>query len=259
MVLLENITWPKAREQILKCDVAMVPIGSTEQHGLHLPMGTDHFLARFISREVTNRTGILCTPTIPIGISDHHIQFWGTLTVTPDTLRQYMIETCLSLKTHGIHKIIIYNCHGGNQLAMEEAARILRTEHRLPTFVCHVVAASLASYVNELFGHEGAYAGAHCGGAETSLIMAMHEDLVDKVELAKGTRGAEKYGKQVFGTPVAFDVIDFSSNGMIGIPAEGTKERGMKLLNRTIEEMCNFVEWVKKTPLDEMLPKPHIE
>jgi creatinine amidohydrolase len=258
MVLLENLTSTKSRAEFRKNDIAIIPVGSTEQHGAHLPLGTDHFLARYIAREVADRTGILCTPTIPIGISDSHKQFFGTLSVKPQTLKDYVGQVCLSLKSHGIRKVVIYNGHGGNQLPLEEEARVLRSEHKLPTFVCHVVAPTLEKYVDQLFGREGEYHGAHGGAAETSLIMAMHEDLVDKNEL-KRAKGADKWGREVSGTVVTFDAIDFSTTGTVGLGYEGTKERGVQLLNRTIEETCSFVEWLKKTSAEELLEKPHVD
>jgi creatinine amidohydrolase/Fe(II)-dependent formamide hydrolase-like protein len=76
------------------------------------------------------------------------------------------------------------------------------------------------------------------------------------MELAKG---ADKWGKEISGTLVTFDTIDFSPNGIVGVASEGTKKRGLELLSKTVDELCNFVEYLKKTDVSQFLEKPHVE
>ena len=259
MVQLENLTSPRARDAFsLAGNIAIVPVGSTEQHGPHLPLGTDHFLASYISRRVAECTNIICTPTIPIGISDHHIQFWGTLTVSPSTLRGYVSDVCTSLQRHGIEKIVIYNCHGGNQSALLEMARRVREKSNLAIFVYPLAGQSLVKFVDDLFGHEGSLYGAHGGAAESSMITAMREDLVDKDAIGVAI-GPKKFGTWVYGIDTVYDMIDFTPNGMVGNASEASKEKGINIIEKIVEEVSGFVEWLKVTPTIELLKKSHVD
>ena len=72
-------TWPDLGEYFESESLALVPLGSTEQHGPHLPEGTDHMIAEALAREAADRGGYLCTPTVTVGVSPHHRQFHGTM------------------------------------------------------------------------------------------------------------------------------------------------------------------------------------
>ncbi|TRO48691.1 creatininase family protein [Candidatus Bathyarchaeota archaeon] len=83
LVRLHEISWSEAKELFQETDVAILPVGSTEQHGPHNPLGTDHLVAEALSKVVGERTGVPVLPIIPVGISEHHRQFPGTLWVRP--------------------------------------------------------------------------------------------------------------------------------------------------------------------------------
>ena len=103
-------------------------MGSTEQHGPANPLGTDFLLAKAIAEETAKRTGVLCLPVVPFGVSSHHKQFWGTIFISSGTFKAYVREVCLSLCYYGVRKIVIVNGHGGNLAALKELARELREE-----------------------------------------------------------------------------------------------------------------------------------
>jgi creatinine amidohydrolase len=77
-VLLYELSWPDAKKYFSKSDVALVPVGSNEQHGPANPLGTDHLIAKGIAEETARRTGVICLQVVPFGVSPHHKQFWGT-------------------------------------------------------------------------------------------------------------------------------------------------------------------------------------
>jgi creatinine amidohydrolase len=104
----------------------VIPVGSTEQHGPHLPLGTDFFTAQALVQAAARKTGAVCTRVIPIGVSAHHRQFWGTLWVTPKTFRHYMYEIATSLEYHGIQRMIFVNRHGRNLTSLQQISRNLR-------------------------------------------------------------------------------------------------------------------------------------
>jgi len=113
-VLLHEMSWTEAKEYFSKSDIAILPVGSTEQHGPANPLGTDHLVAKAIAEEAAKRTGVVCLPVVPFGVSAHHKQFWGTIYVSPRVFKEYVKEVCLALAYYGVHKIVIVNGHGGN-------------------------------------------------------------------------------------------------------------------------------------------------
>ena len=125
-VLLHEMSWAEAKEYFSKNNVAIVPVGSNEEHGPANPLGTDHLIAKGIAEETAKRTGVLCLQVIPFGVSSHHKQFWGTVFVSPKAFKKYVKDVCLSLDYYGIRKIVVVNGHGGNLASLTELARELR-------------------------------------------------------------------------------------------------------------------------------------
>ena len=103
--MLHELSWTEAKEYFIKNDIAILPVGSNEQHGPQNPLGTDHLIAKALAEETAKRTGVLCLQVIPFGVSSHHKQFWGTIHVSPKTFKKYVKETCLSLNYYGVKKL----------------------------------------------------------------------------------------------------------------------------------------------------------
>lgn len=115
---LGELTWPDVKEFLAVHDVAVVPVGSCEQHGLHLPMDTDAYDAFWLSLKAAEKAQCaLVAPPIYYGVSSHHMDFPGTITLSPCTLEQL----ASSLIKHGFKKILFENGHGGNTPALEAA------------------------------------------------------------------------------------------------------------------------------------------
>ncbi|MFW9807124.1 MAG: creatininase family protein, partial [Candidatus Thorarchaeota archaeon] len=123
--LLANMTWPEVEARLKECDIALVPIGSTEQHGPALPVNNDHYIAtQFAYRAaemVWDSHKVTVTPTINFGFSPHHMEFPGTITLSELTLSSMIADICYSLAQHGFKKIILVNGHGGNETAIQNA------------------------------------------------------------------------------------------------------------------------------------------
>jgi creatinine amidohydrolase len=127
MYLLENLTWAKAKEAFSKCKTAIIPMGSTEQHGPHLPLGTDFFTAQYFSDAMAKLDyPAIITPVLPVGFADYHSDFPGTLSFTYDTVVAMLTEICEKLVGYGIDHILFFNAHGGNAAPMGRVAYELR-------------------------------------------------------------------------------------------------------------------------------------
>lgn len=114
--VLQEMTWPDF-EEYLETEtfpVAIIPVGSTEQHALHLPLGTDWFISYAGAKQLAEITNAILVPITFVGISPHHMHFKGTITLKSETLVNILLDTIESLVTHGIQRIVIANYHGGN-------------------------------------------------------------------------------------------------------------------------------------------------
>ena len=242
---LAETTWTEAAAA--EADLAMVPVGSTEQHGPHAPLGTDHLAAAAVAEEAASSydRAVVVTPPIPVGVSEEHRQFDGTLWVAPDTFRQYVREVLESLIFHGWNRIVIVNGHGGNAPAIGEvAARISRAEEALVVTFTWFDAA------------ESDHAMGHAGPLETSLLLHRYPELVREDELEEAAAGgSSRWGEWVSGTNLAHDSIEFTANGVVGDPTAATAEAGAALLDSATSALVDLLGAVEDRSLDEP-PRP---
>ncbi|WP_267162853.1 creatininase family protein [Halovenus salina] len=250
---LADHTTATAAEALEAVDVAVVPVGSTEQHGPALPLGTDFTTAEAFADAVTERDDVAVLPTIPVGVSEHHRQFDGTLWVSPETFESYVTETVTSIASHGVNKAVFVNGHGGNVDALERAGRSLRADGTAfaPTWNWWE---SIPEVSDDLFESEGG----HAGPAETSLVLELAESLVREDRLAEAGDGVPgSWGKSVHGASVGFDTIDFTPTGAVGDPTEGSREAGEELFESARQELHALVDWLEAQPFDALLPEDH--
>lgn len=202
--------------------LACLPVGSTEQHGPHAPLGTDAITAEAVAEAGADayEGDVLVAPTIPVGIAEEHRAFAGTLWVSEDAFRRYVREVIESLAHHGVDRIVAVNGHGGNVAALREVcARITRdgTAYAAPFTWFDAVDTDLP------MGHGGA--------RETALLRHVVPDLVreERVEAARED-GSERWGEWVAGVNVAYDSDEFTDSGAVGDPGAGTAADGEAML-----------------------------
>jgi len=248
--MLENLTWKDASEVFKQAQIALVPVGSTEQHGPHLPLGTDHLIAAAIAEEAAKRGGFIATPVVSVGVSDHHRQFFGTLWVPSVVLKEYLRGIARSLKYHGIERIIFVNGHGGNTLVIQECCRELR-EEGITTLLYEWWHAA-QELIEELFEKPAG----HADEVETSMMMAIAPQLVHAERLAEAEEGAaETWGITRFGTATYFDTIDFSASGTTGRPTRASAEKGRRVFEAACDTLIQLGQWFAET--EDLAEKPH--
>jgi creatinine amidohydrolase len=256
MPLLENCSWKRAGEMFRDKKIALIPVGATEQHGPHLPLGTDFFTAKALAEAAADKTGAICTPVIPIGVSAHHKQFWGTLWVSPETFRHYMYEVSISLGSHGVRRIIFVNGHGGNLASLQEISRTLRLEKLNSLIFQWWTNPSSIELQRQLFKSKGS----HAGATETSMVLAIRPELVESGRYEEAAKGASaEFGIAKFGTQLPVDTLDFSQSGASLDPREATVEAGNQLFRAAEETLVNLIHWFEKATDNELEPKPHKE
>ncbi len=216
-------------------EVALLPVGATEQHGPHLPTGTDTVIASALCDAVSTRTGAIVLPALPIGCSfGHGTVLPGTMSLSPgqlaDTVRA-IVEWCGS---SGITRVLAVNGHFGNQAALAVAGDHLRRERPDLRFgVLHwwsltpeIEAETLADGVD-----------VHANRAETAMMLAVAPHMVRMDQLATAD-DADRTDGLVF----RYTAPQLSKNGVTGRPSEATEELGQVLLSAVTEHMCDVVE-----------------
>lgn len=172
---LQENTWEEAKELIDKSKgVAIIPIGSTEQHGKHLPVGTDTYVAMTLAEAAASETNALVTPPMWFGWSPHHMVLPGTITIRPEVLIEYLYDVIKSLSQQGLNKFVLLNGHRivniiWMQIAAERAQRELDVVIKIfdPAYMSKDIVETLG------FGPVG-----HGEEIETSHMIYRHEDLV---------------------------------------------------------------------------------
>lgn len=128
--LLQNMTWEEFGETVKQGQVVILPIGSTEQHGAHLPVGTDTMVAMVLAETASEKTGAVVAPPLWFGWSPHHMALPGTITIRPEVLIELVYDVMDSLAKHGCRKLVLVNGHRlvnipWMQIACERARRVL--------------------------------------------------------------------------------------------------------------------------------------
>jgi creatinine amidohydrolase len=204
--------------------------------------------------ERLDRDDCVVLPPVAVGVSDHHRQFSGTLSLSPETFESVVRETVESLAAHGVRKVVVVNGHGGNDDALRRAARRLRREE-----VAFVVPwnwwSNLTAEHEALFGRDHI---GHAGAAETSVVSALAPALVDTEGLDDADSGAgENWGVHVGGAMVLDDAVDFSDNGAVGVPSKGSAEVGEQLLDAACADLDTLCDWLVARSFASLLPAGH--
>jgi len=250
-ILLHEMSWTEAKEYFTKNDIAILPVGSNEQHGPQNPLGTDHLIAKALAEEVAKRTGIVCLQVVPFGVSSHHKQFWGTVYISPKTFKNYVKETCLALNYYGIRKIVIVNGHGGNLNALMEMARELREKGIFVSVFQWWPAAG--KLLPNLFKPEERR---HASAEETSVNLALHPHIVDMGKAVD--EEPRKHIVQKEGITLPLDTADYTDSGVFGTSTTASAEKGKKVLEAVTSELVKHVNLIKKTKIEDLMRKPKV-
>lgn len=218
---------------------AVVAVGSTEQHGPHLPTMTDARIGDAMAHRVALKLGnALLARTIPVGCSEHHLAFGATISLKPETLRLIVRDYVDSLVRDGFERIIFLPSHGGNFGPLAQAIEDARKAHpgvKITGYTDLVGLVGCLYRVSAEFGVSEGDSGAHAGENETSLMMFLEPNLVVRDRFAPGYLGplGEKEIQTIFeqGMPA------LTANGVLGDPRQASAEKGEVYL----EKLASFL------------------
>lgn len=251
--LWATLTWPQARRRLRETDTALLPVGAIEQHGPHLPLDIDSWDAAYQAEQVAlgcSEPRPLVLPALPYGVSYHHDDFPGTLSVGPETLARIVYEVGMAAARNGIRKLLIINGHGGNHAALSFAAQQINRDARIFTAVD--TGETSDAEISALLETGG---DAHAGEYETSTALATRPHLVF-LEHAKTEDPRFDSRFLDFDSDSAVDwhvrTARISDSGTLGDPTLATAEKGRAIWKITLKNMVELVEHLKSTPLDAL-------
>ena len=206
---------------------AIIPVGSIEQHGPHLPLSTDSDIVSEVAKRLADKNGYLLLPTITCGVSFEHAPFFN-LSVRESTLRSVLIDLCLSLLANNIHNIFIINGHHGNLKPLKNIDLKIR---KLTKNNINVFPFSYWHFMEREFDH--------AGFVETSLMLAISKNV--KMSLAKKgliTEGLTKKQIKDLGRKANKSFPSVTKNGVWGDPRCATKQDGRKIFDEIIQNLA---------------------
>ncbi len=254
--LMGELTWPEARERLKEVDMVLLPVGSIEQHGSHLPLDTDAFDAEYLAQQIAAACSDpkpLVLPLISYGVSYHHDDFTGTMSITNETLSRLVYEIGMSAARNGFNKIVIVNGHGGNVPSLKFAAQMINRDAHI--FVCVDTGETSDPDVLDLAETPN---DVHAGEIETSVSLAIRPHLV-KLDRAK--KYVPKFSSRYLNFSSKRSVewyartAKLSRNGVLGDPSKASKEKGEKMWAIMVKNLVELVEDLKALTLDEIYEK----
>ena len=248
-----DIKWADFSAAAVERWIAVLPLAATEQHGPHLPLGTDVMIGEAYLERVREllpaELPATFFPIQPVGISTEHTDYPGTLTLsTEQALREWM-ALGESVARAGIRKLVMVTSHGGNSAAMTLVAQDLRAQHGM---LAVTTSWSRFGIPDGLFTAEELRHGVHGGAVETSIMLARYPQDVNTKEIANfrpASIGMEKDFRWLSAhrpAPFAWQAQDIHPSGASGDATQASAEKGRQLLDHGARAFCELLADVDK-------------
>lgn len=246
-----DLTWPEMKAAIAAQKVVILPVGTVEDHGPHLPLDTDNFLVTNVCEEVARRApdDALVMPTVQYGFNEHHIDFPGTIAIDLDHMIDYCLDITKSVAYHGFQKILVVSGHGSNTAICDLVARktVIGTN------------ALAASCMYKVFGHEVEAEvietpASHACEWETSLYLGVDPE---RVQMDKAVREFHpiksefmyRGNRKVAPVSMMEWWSTFTESGIVGDPTLATAEKGQKVFNAIVDGMVRMIKEFRVRPM----------
>jgi creatinine amidohydrolase len=239
---LETLTWPEVRQEIeAGRDTIVVAFGAVEQHGHHLPLGTDAIFGDELSRRLAERLDAFRAPTVRIGCSRHHLAFPGTMSIEEETFHRIVGDLVRGWSGHGFRRIVILPTHGGNFAPLAGALEKLGPLHGMKVIGISdlgvLVQATLG--LGAELGVPASEGGLHGGQWETSMMLALHPELVKMDRAVPGYTGDLESGLERF---LGEGVHVLTDTGVFGDPTHASAEHGRLYIEKLLDLVAELVE-----------------
>lgn len=223
MTDLLDMTHPEVKEYLGKRNDIILPLGSVEEHGYHLPLSTDGDIAVAIARELGKRLGIAVAPVLWYGVCVSTAPYPGTVSVTFDGLRAYVGDILLDFKRNGFETIYLLSGHLGSsqKAALKEACRDTEVE----AYLLDISAVDISDIVETM--------PMHACEAETSLMLHLYPDKVDMEKAVDEEATFNRFSVN--------ESLEPTESGTFGYPTKATGEKGEKIFKKMVKEFSTFI------------------
>ncbi len=237
----------------LDYEVAVLPVGATEAHGLHLPYGTDTFQAEAVAEracELAAERGakVLLLPAMPYGVNENTLGFPWTMSLAPSTLFAVVADVVSSAEEHGIQKFVLLNGHGGNEFKPLLRELFRHTSVHIFLVDWWMVASKAGAEIFEKGGE-------HANEMETSLLLRLRPELVDTGNMGQGrTRPPRLTAMNEGWAWIARPWDLLTEDSGVGDPAAASAEKGARFLEAVAEKVCSFLAELSAAEIDDTFP-----
>ncbi len=243
--------------------IAVLPVGAIEQHGPHLPVSTDACINQGVLdralAQMPDDLPVTILPMLPVGKSNEHLAFAGTLTLSAETLIRLWTEVGECVARAGIRKLVLFNSHGGQPQIMDVVARDLRVRHAMMVVAYSWYAGGLPS---GLFDEAEVRHGIHAGAIETSMMLHLRPDLV-QMDLATDFRplmselaGDYRHLSPTGAGKLAWMAQDLHPSGACGDATDADAERGRTLIEHAAQALITLLREIDRYPLERLRSRP---
>lgn len=272
---LPHMSWTEVEDLLTRTDMVLMPVGSLEQHGPHLPIGTDFLNGMERAKLVAQRTDVLVAPILFVGNAPYHLGFPGTVSLPAETIQQVYFEAAKSLMHHGFRRFLILNSHGGNRVISQYIADRINHETEGIAVELGAAAAPFREETESEPSSEEPVFDRHGGVGETSGSLYLIPDLVDLARARTATLTMPEHLQRmvpevVAGDPTALRVFlaenlkaeetgkgtstrEVTDTGVWSVrdPEASSVERGRQAAEAFIESAVAFIErWKELRPVE---------
>lgn len=249
---LQHMSWPQVEKYFTGSDTVIIGVGSCENHGMHMPLGTDALIPEKLIALIEEKIDVLCAPVIPFGSCEYFTEFPGTVSLGDEILYQVINKVAEGLYHAGARHFVFVNGHGGNIPAIERVCYGLSKRGAI---------GAVMNWWSMAGSFDPSWAGGHGGGEETAAIMYINSDWIDRSAMLPGDiadvseeikavnlKNAQFRGVQI---PIPRDSRAICRNGWVGPdPIEdATAEWGQKMLTTIADYIADFTVEFGKAPL----------
>jgi creatinine amidohydrolase len=237
-----------------KPEVAVLPVAAIEPHNRHLPEGQDLFHTSYIAERSCGLAwekcrSVICLPAIPYGVDCNLLDFPLAIHVSQATLDAMVRDIVVSLRKHGIRKIVLFNGHGGNDF--RPLIRQMQCDMDVHLFQCNWWQVGLDHY-SEIFDKPDD----HAGQFETSVALALHPDLVEMANAGDGAARPFRFEALRKGwVQTSRQFVRLNDHCACGDPSGATAEKGRKYLDLVCERVAAFLAELAQSPVDKWFPQ----
>jgi len=234
----DELSMREAEKSAGKRGVVIVPVGSVEEHGIHLPLCTDSVQPEYVALEVAKRTGCLVAPPLRYGVCDSTRGFPGTISIGFESLHRVVRDVLAEFVRNGFRRILVLSGHAGqsHMAALRLAAQevIWNNQGESAEKKCRIMVCSDYDFAYELRGKYFSEKDGHAGAIETSRVMAIRPDLVKM----KGRKSFPKLPR----FEIVADAQRYFPSGVMGDPTEASRSKGQMINNYVVDNVARLVE-----------------